>query len=185
MGKIHSAIYPVMDLFAEHLKGKGSLVLTKNLDPGKKYFSENEADLVQPGIYCSLGVSCGYNLLAGLEINWYKPGKIYMGVLATDNGFGNLSGDLDKPIDDQTRVQMLADLKLEDSAQAVMGRWIWWRYLTLQGKTTAKTQDGNIVCFKEPRGCDQLLDDPKLLGGFIEAGIVLWDDLLSRRLTGK
>ena len=55
MKKQNSMIYPVMENLAENLQGRGYLLLTRNLDPGKRYFSDDPENLVQPGIFCSLG----------------------------------------------------------------------------------------------------------------------------------
>ncbi|MBQ8706625.1 MAG: hypothetical protein IJ523_00880 [Succinivibrionaceae bacterium] len=177
----HSAIYQVMENLAENLSGGGSMTLAVNADPGKKYFSTDEKDLIQPGIYAPLGRFKGVNLLAGIEISWYSPGKIYAGVLATIGGFRP-----DPPgacFNDQIlAVEILKHLEIEvKKPQQTLGGWIYWRYLTIDGRTTADASDSKIPHFKTPSKATDMLDDEACLSSFLTGALEVWNDLVARR----
>lgn len=180
MKKENSMIYPVMENLAENLQGRGSLLLTRNLDPGKAYFSDEPENLVQPGIFCSLGQFGSMTLLAGVEINWYRPGKIYMGVLASETGF-RLDQPVSSPADQGTVNNILELLNLEWGDQKVTDRWIWWRYLTADGRSTKNTDDPLIPHFKDPNPAVSSLSEQKNMVKLITAAAELWNDLLDRR----
>jgi hypothetical protein len=184
MKKGCSMIYPVMENLAENLKGQGALVLTRNLDPGKKYFSDDSDCFIQPGVYSSLGQLGDLTLLAGAEINWYSPGKIYMGVLASDTGF-SLDGPVNKAVDEKKRLEILELLGLEPGDQKVCGRWIWWRYLTVDGRCTADTDDRLIPHFKVTNDAASGLDRQESMVALITAAVELWNDLVGRRLKKR
>jgi hypothetical protein len=182
--KQNSMIYPVMENLAENLQGRGFLLLTRNLDPGKRYFSDDPENLVQPGIFCSLGQFGELTLLAGVEINWYRPGKIYMGVLASETGFA-LDQPVLSPVDPEIRKNILEQLNLEAGDQKITDRWIWWRYLTADGRSTENTADSLIPHFKDLNPAVSSLADQKNMVKFITAAADLWSDLLDRRIGKK
>ena len=184
MKKQSTMIYPVMENLAENLQGRGSLLLTRNLDPGKGYFSDDQENLVQPGIFCSLGQFENLTLLAGAEINWYRPGKIYMGVLVSETGFC-LDQPVSSPVDPDIRKSILQRLNLEGGDQKITDRWIWWRYLTADGRSTVNTADPLIPHFKDPNPAVSSLADQKNMIKLITAAADLWNDLLDRRIAKK
>ena len=157
------------------------MTLAVSTDPGKKYFSNDEKDLIQPGIYAPLGRFRGVNLLAGIEISWYSPGKIYAGVLVALGGFRP-----DPPstcFNDQSLAEeILKQLEIGvKKPQQTLGGWIYWRYLTIDGRATADGSDSKIPHFKTPSKAADMLAEDSCMASFLTGAMEAWNDLIARR----
>lgn len=174
-------IKKVMESLAANLKCNGSMMLTIGLDLDEKYLSNDEKHKIQPTILCRLGKFEEYDIYAAIQINWYSPGKIYMGIIASSKGFR--INELGSDDNDELRIKILEKLNIKETKQKMTAGWLLWRYLTVDGNSVLDTNNLLIPHFKDLNKSAISLKDEENFRLFLEGARDLWMELLSHKIV--
>ena len=146
--------------------------MARALEPDENYFSDDPEKMSSPMIKKFLGSfeAAGRKLDLWLcsEINWYAPGKIYVGLKADsiDEAPLDFSGELR---------DVLQQFQGEAQQEPVDG-WICWRYITVNGDSTVNSGSGAVPHFKVANDAlRQLAGSEKTLKKFILTLLEVWN----------
>ena len=162
----------IYETVLENLKNGGRPVMARALEPDENYFSDDPEKMSSPMIKKFLGSfeAAGRKLDLWLcsEINWYAPGKIYVGLKADsiDEAPLDFSGELR---------DVLQQFQGEAQQEPVDG-WICWRYITVNGDSTVNSESGAVPHFKVANDAlRQLAGSEKTLKKFILTLLEVWN----------